>query len=121
MTSAWEAAVTTARRASGMRGSRRPQVAWSMDSDPKRRSTCLGYWERLKGQNRVPEPPARMTPTHNSCTPELIISHQFPVNGFIGGRPGNMREAGYIIHFNLGPKPEVKPRSISILFNKYNI
>ncbi len=62
ITSAWAALVTTARRSAGIRGSRRSTVAWSMDSEPSRRSTCLGYWERLRGQKRVPRPPARIRP-----------------------------------------------------------
>jgi hypothetical protein len=62
MSPAWEALVTTARRSGGIRGSSRATVACSKESDPNRRSTCLGYSDRLNGQNRVPVPPARMTP-----------------------------------------------------------
>ena len=56
-------------------------VSWSMDSEPSKRSTCLGYWERLKGQNRVPEPPARITP------------HLMPGPPY-AGKPGGSQRAG---------------------------
>src|SRR5690348_1773936 len=58
---ACSALVTVQRRCGGMRERRRATVCWSMVSLPKILRSCLGVLVRLRGQKRVPRPPARMT------------------------------------------------------------
>src|SRR6185312_9249510 len=48
-------------RSGGTSGAMRATVCWSIVASPKRRSSCLGAWRRLLGQNRVPLPPAITT------------------------------------------------------------
>src|SRR6185437_3761503 len=51
--------MTQASRA-GERGSRRSKVRWIMVRSPSSASTCFARAFRLRGQKRVPLPPARM-------------------------------------------------------------
>jgi hypothetical protein len=41
-------------------GARRSIVSWSSVRSPSRARSCFGRARRLAGQNRVPEPPARI-------------------------------------------------------------
>src|SRR6516164_4722185 len=45
----------------GRSGMTRSTVRWSMDVPPKTDISCFGVFLRERGQNRVPEPPARIT------------------------------------------------------------
>ena len=55
------ALVTVQMRSAGMSGVRRATVCRSMESAPMMLSNCLGVRVRLRGQKRVPRPPARIT------------------------------------------------------------
>ena len=58
--SAWSAPVMMKTRSGGTRCSTRATVCWSIVDSPASRSNCLGRSRRLRGQNRVPLPPAMM-------------------------------------------------------------
>jgi hypothetical protein len=49
-------------RSGGKSGRKRSMVCWIKLRSPKKFSTCLAFALRLRGQNRVPRPPARMRP-----------------------------------------------------------
>src|SRR6202011_1647411 len=55
------ALVTVQMRSAGINGSRRATVCCSMEFAPMMLSSCLGVRVRLRGQKRVPRPPARIT------------------------------------------------------------
>src|ERR1700736_2307341 len=55
------ALVTVQMWSAGINGSRRAKVCCSMESAPMMLRSCLGVRVRLRGQKRVPRPPARMT------------------------------------------------------------
>ncbi len=42
-------------------GARRSIVVWISERSPEKRRNCLGEALRLRGQNRLPTPPAMMT------------------------------------------------------------
>src|SRR6266704_3474009 len=60
LSSAWRVLVTTRMRF-GLSGRTRSTVRWSIDLPPSTDISCFGFFFRERGQNRVPEPPARIT------------------------------------------------------------
>jgi hypothetical protein len=53
--------VITQQFPSAASGARRSTVCWIMELSPCNASTCLARALRLRGQNRVPLPPAKIT------------------------------------------------------------
>ena len=58
---ACSAFVTVQMRSAGINGRSRATVCSSMVCSPTMFSSCFGVRVRLRGQNRVPRPPARIT------------------------------------------------------------
>ncbi len=59
--SACAALVITRNDSGGKEDSNRETVCWIMLPSPKMRINCLGLCRRLRGQKRVPAPPAMIT------------------------------------------------------------
>src|SRR6266545_3268578 len=59
-----------------MTGFRRSTVAWTSERSPTTLRTCFGERRRLRGQKRVPRPPARITPYSCGTLLERVAVNQ---------------------------------------------
>src|SRR5712691_3850508 len=64
-------------RSGGSTGRSRSTVCWIRERSPKKRSTCLARFRRLRGQKRVPRPPARIKPCRWGILLAWRSAHQF--------------------------------------------
>jgi len=67
--------VTVQMRSAEISGLRRATVCWSIVSFATMFKSCLGVRVRLRGQKRVPRPPARMM----ACVVSFSIARRFPL------------------------------------------